>query len=116
RSHEECLDATTREDRDDRPNIGRIVVEKVPDRETLQLHGRLIAARPLELVRPQRARDVGQYTGAITFAVADTRSMSARSHTVEHELEDRARRPRVLARYRDQRTGIVLARHVSSRH
>ena len=91
-------------------------MEEVPDCETLQLHGRLIAARPLELVRPQRARDVGQNTGAITFAVDDTRSMRERSHAVERELEDRARRPRVLARYRDQRTGVVLARHVSSRH
>src|SRR5439155_6596613 len=95
-SDEDGLDAAAGEDREDGSDIGGIVVEKVPDRETLQLHGRLIAARPLELVRPQRARDVGQYTGAITFAVDDTRSMSERSHTVEYELEDRARGPAVL--------------------
>ena len=115
-SDEDGLDAAAGEDRDDGSDIGGIVVEEMTDRETLELHGRLIAARPLELVRPERARDVGQDTGAITFAVDDTRSMRERSHTVEHELEDRARRPRVLARYRDQRTRIVLARHVSSRH
>jgi hypothetical protein len=40
--------------------------------------------------------------------------MRERRHAVEHELEDRARRPRVLARDGYQRTGIVLARHVSS--
>src|SRR5258705_3682611 len=82
--------------------------------ETLELHGRLVASGPLELVRPDRARDVRQNAGAIAFAVDDARTMRERRHAVEHQLEDRARRPRVLARYGNQRTGIVLARHVPS--
>ena len=90
------------------------LVEDVPDREALELHGRFVASGPLELVRPQRAGDVGQNAGAIAFAVDDARAVRERRHAMEHELEDRARRLRVLPRYRDQRTGIVLARHVSS--
>ena len=91
-------------------------MEEVADRETLELHRRLVASRSIELVGPELTRDVGQYAGAVAFAVYDAGTMSKRGHAVQHEIEDRARRPRVLARDRDQRTGIVLACHVSSSH
>ena len=89
-------------------------MEEVTDREALELHGRLVTSRQIELVGPELARDVGQNTGAVALAVDHARAMRERGHAVERELQDRARRPRVLARDRDQRTGIVLARHVSS--
>ena len=89
-------------------------MEEVADRESLELHGALVMTSAVELLRPQRAGDVGQNARAVAFAVNDARAMRERGHAAEHQLEDRTRGPRVLARYRDQRTGIVLARHVSS--
>src|SRR4029077_471290 len=113
-SREERFDATAGEDRDDRLHASGVVMEEVADGKTLELHSRIVAAGPLELVRPKNARDVGQNAGAIAFAVDDARTMCERGHAVEHEIKDRACRPRVLTRYRDQRTSIVLARHVPS--
>ena len=90
-------------------------MKEVTDREALELDSGLVASRKVQLVCPESARDIGQNTGPVPFPVDDARAMRERRHSVEHKLQDRARRPRVLARDRDQRTGIVLARHVSSR-
>ena len=89
-------------------------MEEVTDRESLELHSALVMTSVVELLRPERAGDVCENASAIAFAVNDARAMRERGHAAEHQLEDRTRGPRVLARYRDQRTGIVLARHVSS--
>src|SRR2546430_3631966 len=103
-SSEQRFDATGGEDRDDVLDVVGVVMEEVPDRETFELNGGLVASRSVELVRPQSARDVGQNTGAVAFAVDDARTMRERHHAMEHELEDRARRPRVLTRDSDQRS------------
>ena len=52
RPYEERLDAATAEDRDDRGDVGRIVVEEVTDREPLELHSALVMTSAVEHLRP----------------------------------------------------------------
>src|SRR5207244_12594511 len=101
RSNKKGFDATTGEDRDDRRNVGWVGVEEVPDRESLELDGRLVTSRKVQLVCPASARDIGQNTGPVPFPVDAARAMRKRRHSVENKPHDPERRPRVLARRRD---------------
>ena len=113
---EKRLDAAARQDRDDRLRLRRILVEEMTDREALELGRVAVHASALEEVRPERARDIGQNTRAVAFAIDRSRAVRQARHTVENKVQHLMRRPRVLPRHRYQRTGVVLARHISSRN
>src|SRR5438477_2426579 len=51
---------------------------EVTDRETLELNGALVMTSVVELLRPQRARDVCQNARAVAFAVDDAGAMRER--------------------------------------